>query len=681
MLRGIIGGGGGAGTPGADGRTVLTTAGIPSAGTGNNGDYAYDPAAQLMFGPKAGGVWPDGVSIKGTDGADGSAVSFKGWNITTGTPSTALGNVGEAAVDPTTGLAWIPKQASSTPTPDGFFGINTHIASTYAPTSGVPTPAQYVAKMQDLGCQIVRTNVSNTTAATTTLPYFQAFKAAGIKTMAVLDQGVPLGSSYATNKTNGQTYASGIATILAGYVDYYEMSNEIDFACRTDGGGGSARTTATNGVTGAKIGTGIDGSIPGDYSITSINALRGWITGGLIGIRAADPAAKCSYASGVPFAYVVLDMMVNGREPAPPASQTPTVTVASANPAIVMDFATSHWYSSMGNWVNAGPSTYLGTLQNVPAQMRSVSGNLPIHVTEWGMLGTDASQASYMTSQSNFWFTNRATYGIQAVMMYALYPNPGDGAAGSPNYGIIQLDGTTLKSAYTTLKNYHVANTTPGTTAWPGTPFQLPKQGDVPSACNIYSTAANITDIRNGTNNQTLRVWQTIDGGLANGSFGGMWYAGGQFHFGTDKIGTGSPPGTRYTVNGIDLLSFGAGSLSPVTDQAYNLGNTTTRYLRAYIWGLNMKIARTSTSGTTIANPSAPGATVWTGAGAGTITVEAAPEDGQFRIFTNSATAAVTFTVNYTGRGGASTVVLNQDQSCVLQFDGTGACWNKISVS
>jgi hypothetical protein len=176
-------------------------------------------------------------------------------------------------------------------------------------------------------------------------------------------------------------------------------------------------------------------------------------------------------------------------------------------------------------------------------------------------------------------------------------------------------------------------------------------------------------------------VWQTIDGGLANGSFGGMWYAGGQFHFGTDKIGTGSPPGTRYTVNGIDLLSFGAGSLSPVTDQAYNLGNTTTRYLRGYFWGLNMKIARTSTSGTTIANPSAPGATVWTGAGAGTITVEAAPEDGQFRIFTNSATAAVTFTVNYTGRGGASTVVLNQDQSCVLQFDGTGACWNKISVS
>jgi hypothetical protein len=266
-------------------------------------------------------------------------------------------------------------------------------------------------------------------------------------------------------------------------------------------------------------------------------------------------------------------------------------------------------------------------------------------------------------------------------MMYALYPNPGDGAAGSPNYGIIQLDGTTLKSAYTTLKNYHVANTTPGTTAWPGTPFQLPKQGDVPSACNIYSTAANITDIRNGTNNQTLRVWQTIDGTLANGSFGGMWYAGGQFHFGTDKIGTGSPPGTRYTVNGIDLLSFGAGSLSPVTDQNYSLGNTTTRYLRGYFYGLNMKIARTSTSGTTIANPSAPGTTVWTGAGAGSITVEAAPEDGQIRVFCNAASAAVNFTVNYTGRAGASTLVLGQDVCGILQYDATGAYWHRISVS
>jgi hypothetical protein len=96
---------------------------------------------------------------------------------------------------------------------------------------------------------------------------------------------------------------------------------------------------------------------------------------------------------------------------------------------------------------------------------------------------------------------------------------------------------------------------------------------------------------------------------------------------------------------------------------------------------MNMKIARTSTSGTTLANPSAPSTTEWTGAGAGTITVEAAPEDGQVRIFVNSASAAVSFTVNYTGRAGASTLVLSQDQCGILQYNATGGYWMRISTT
>ena len=31
-----------------------------------NGDYAFDITTSLMYGPKAAGVWPAGVSIKGT---------------------------------------------------------------------------------------------------------------------------------------------------------------------------------------------------------------------------------------------------------------------------------------------------------------------------------------------------------------------------------------------------------------------------------------------------------------------------------------------------------------------------------------------------------------------------------------------------------------------------------------
>lgn len=67
------------GTDGAAGKTVLTTSGAPAAGTGVNGDYAYDPTARVMYGPKAGGAWPAGVSLAGIDGVDG--LDGKGFNV------------------------------------------------------------------------------------------------------------------------------------------------------------------------------------------------------------------------------------------------------------------------------------------------------------------------------------------------------------------------------------------------------------------------------------------------------------------------------------------------------------------------------------------------------------------------------------------------------------------------
>jgi hypothetical protein len=60
------------GDDGKDGNTVLTTSGRPSNGTGVDGDFAYDPAASTMYGPKAAGAWPAGVSLRGADGRDGA---------------------------------------------------------------------------------------------------------------------------------------------------------------------------------------------------------------------------------------------------------------------------------------------------------------------------------------------------------------------------------------------------------------------------------------------------------------------------------------------------------------------------------------------------------------------------------------------------------------------------------
>lgn len=59
----LVGPTGAAGSNGTNGNTVLTTSGAPSNATGANGDFAYDPAATIMYGPKAGGVWPSGVSL------------------------------------------------------------------------------------------------------------------------------------------------------------------------------------------------------------------------------------------------------------------------------------------------------------------------------------------------------------------------------------------------------------------------------------------------------------------------------------------------------------------------------------------------------------------------------------------------------------------------------------------
>jgi hypothetical protein len=48
---------------GPSGNTVLSTSGAPSSGDGVNGDFAIDPSAKMLYGPKSGGSWPSGVSF------------------------------------------------------------------------------------------------------------------------------------------------------------------------------------------------------------------------------------------------------------------------------------------------------------------------------------------------------------------------------------------------------------------------------------------------------------------------------------------------------------------------------------------------------------------------------------------------------------------------------------------
>jgi hypothetical protein len=59
------------GPTGATGNTVLNDIKPPTSGVGVNGDFFINTSTSVIYGPKSGGVWPAGVSLKGATGSNG----------------------------------------------------------------------------------------------------------------------------------------------------------------------------------------------------------------------------------------------------------------------------------------------------------------------------------------------------------------------------------------------------------------------------------------------------------------------------------------------------------------------------------------------------------------------------------------------------------------------------------
>jgi hypothetical protein len=100
-------GSGSAGAPGAngtDGKTVRYGAGAPSNALGVDGDFYINTSTNFIYGPKAAGAWPAGVSlvgpqgIQGTQGTQGPAGN-NGVTITVGTSAPSTPSVGDLWVD------------------------------------------------------------------------------------------------------------------------------------------------------------------------------------------------------------------------------------------------------------------------------------------------------------------------------------------------------------------------------------------------------------------------------------------------------------------------------------------------------------------------------------------------------------------------------------------------------
>ncbi|WP_294318028.1 hypothetical protein [uncultured Chryseobacterium sp.] len=100
---------GAAGAAGSDGKSVLNGTVNPSSSTGNNGDFYINTATNFLFGPKAGGNWPAGVSLVGPAGATGATgpagIGYGGTSASAKTIS-----LGSKTFAVPAGLAYIPGQ-------------------------------------------------------------------------------------------------------------------------------------------------------------------------------------------------------------------------------------------------------------------------------------------------------------------------------------------------------------------------------------------------------------------------------------------------------------------------------------------------------------------------------------------------------------------------------------------
>lgn len=127
-----------AGTDGTDGATIRATTGQPADGVGNDGDYAFDIANGVGYGPKAGGTWAGtSFSIVGPAGPAG--------------PTGAKGDQGEQGIQGEIGPTGLTGPSGRTVhtisgAPAEAFGLNGDFAydsvarTMYGPKSGGTWP-------------------------------------------------------------------------------------------------------------------------------------------------------------------------------------------------------------------------------------------------------------------------------------------------------------------------------------------------------------------------------------------------------------------------------------------------------------------------------------------------------------------------------------------------------------
>ncbi|MEC3765950.1 collagen-like protein [Cupriavidus sp. SS-3] len=128
------------GPAGADGKTMLSGTNAPTADMGSDGDFYLNVSSSTLYGPKAGGEWPAGVSLIGPQGVAGAP----GATLLHGAadPTAADGAVGSFYLNTTTSTLFGPKTADGWPAGISVVGLTGPVGPAGpAGADGAPGPA------------------------------------------------------------------------------------------------------------------------------------------------------------------------------------------------------------------------------------------------------------------------------------------------------------------------------------------------------------------------------------------------------------------------------------------------------------------------------------------------------------------------------------------------------------
>jgi len=141
-IQGTTGTTGTPGTNGVDGRTILYGGSNPGSGVGANGDFYINTNTSTLFGPKASGAWPGGISLIGPQGGTGSP-GANGSTVLSGTAApTTEGANGDFYIRTSNSSIYGPKTGGAWGSPTSLIGAtgtagNTILNGTTAPSNGV----------------------------------------------------------------------------------------------------------------------------------------------------------------------------------------------------------------------------------------------------------------------------------------------------------------------------------------------------------------------------------------------------------------------------------------------------------------------------------------------------------------------------------------------------------------